>query len=434
VSSNLRLRNWNLPKKGLNILVSIIFIAAAYFRYDFLVSVNHHVSHDSIYYNEMVHRLMDKGVYAYKSEQPNAHVTPGYPLFMLGMTIAGDWLHQEAFALIRYAQAMLSLVTIGLIYIIARRLTRRTTVAVASAAVSAVYAPFIWATGAVLTETLAQMLLMLYLLAQIHAFDTGRKVHAAAAGLLLGLTVLVRPEFLPLFVPLYGLYFLQQWRKRSLAQPAEPFLPLLRRIVVLTVITGLCLSAVMLPWWVRNLVSLHAVVLTATQTNPFAAGTYPNKDYSDRIVDPRGKTQDEVAWERIRAGFTQQTWTYVKWFTVGKMTYIYLNMFGGSGHAPTYLAVPYSGAPLHLSVIYLSLPVLLVLVWRWRHPAAVLAAVLLFMTLIRLLFVPEFRYNFTVMPLIIIFACWGPIVIVEMRGRMLLRLRGIIVTGKKIAG
>ncbi len=317
---------WVRHNKAWTIAIVLIFLLAFWLRADFLTSVKHTVSHDTKYYDEMVHRLLDKGIYAYKEDVSNARVTPGYPLFMTGMYIVADQLGVEPFPLIRWFQVLISLASLILIYMIAMQATRNKWVAIVSLFIGAVYHPFIWANGAILTETLALFFLMAYLSMQLYAFRTQRKRDAALAGVLLGLTVLVRAEFLPLFVPLYGVFLLQQWFKPKSVQMAATAskLAVFKKIALLGVITGLCLSATMLPWWIRNVVSLNEFVLTASQSNPFKAGTYPNKDYTDKIVVQNGMSQNEYAWARIKAGFTQQTWKYVKWYTVGKLKYTYI--------------------------------------------------------------------------------------------------------------
>lgn len=405
---------WVRKNKAWTIAIVLIFLLAGWLRADFLTSVKHTVSHDTKYYDEMVHRLIDKGIYAYKEEVSNARVTPGYPLFMAGTYLLADAMNAEPYPLIRWIQLLISVATLALIYVIAMLATRNKWVAMLAIIIGAVYHPFIWATGAVLTETLALFFLMAYLAMQLYAFRTQRKRDAAIAGVLLGLTVLVRAEFLPLFVPLYGVFLLQQWfrRRSGLMEVTRSKWEVAKKVVLLGVITGLCVTATMLPWWIRNAVTLHEFVLTASQSNPFKAGTYPYKDYTDKIVDPTGLTQDEVAWARIKAGFTQQTWKYVKWYTVGKLEYTYNRMFFGSGHEPGYTVYP-KGHNFHQLIVYSSLIPLLFLLWRWRHPAAMLAVVIIIMSMIRLLFVPEYRYNFTVMPLFIILSSWFAVYILQ---------------------
>ncbi|MDR0267661.1 glycosyltransferase family 39 protein [Paenibacillus sp.] len=375
-------------KKPLFIMLFLlIFALATYLRLDFLTSVNHHITHDTLNYDIMVRQLLEKGIYAYKDTQPNAQVTPGYPLFMAAVYKMVDYQHHDPFPYIRYIQAGLSLVTLWLMYTIARRLAG-TKVAIIVLLISSVYPPFVWSNGAVLTETLACFFLVLYIRLQLTAFEKNTWTFALLSGSVMGLLVLTRPEFLILIVPVYIFHFL--WKKE---------LRLTLKLLMFTCIgTGVILS----PWVIRNLVSLHQVVIASTQVNPFAAGTYPNNNYEDGMVDRHGKTQMEVAKERLRIGFTQQTWVFIKWYTVGKLKYIYTHMYFGSGHKPLYRVLPGPlGNQLQLALIYFCPIALIASFRRWKQPLTLLTLIVAVMTVTRLAFVPEYRYNYTAMPLII---------------------------------
>lgn len=88
------LRRLTNPKIVLCIFISVV---AFYIRIDFVKSVTHHMPHDSVNYDIMVRQLLEKGVYAYKSEEPNAQVTPGYPLLMAGVYILADYKNHDPF-------------------------------------------------------------------------------------------------------------------------------------------------------------------------------------------------------------------------------------------------------------------------------------------------------------------------------------------------
>lgn len=375
-----KLNDWS------RVALLLILLAAAYVRFDFLVSVDHHNSHDTVHYDIMVRQLLETGVYGYKSEEPNARVSPGYPLFMAAVYKLVDYKQRDPMAAIRYIQLVFSLITIWLSYRIAKRLGGEWAGLLAAAGM-AVYPPFIWTTGAVLTETIAAMLLTTYLYWQLVAFERANRMAALRAGIALGLTALVRPEFLAMAPAAYLLYLL--WRRKG-GQPLK-----------LLLCTALGMTVVLSPWLIRNIVTLNKPIVTATQVNPFAAGTYPNKNYDDGLVDRVGKTQMEVARERLRVGFTEHTWTFVKWYTVGKLDYIYGKMFTGSGHKPFYPVIPFRAA-LHLLLVYTGLIAALVILINWRQPAMLIVVLLIAISAARLAFVPEYRYNFTAMPQIII--------------------------------
>lgn len=387
------------------IALLVILVAAAILRIDFNTSVSHNVSHDTINYDEMVWQLLDYGVYGYKSTESNAQVTPGYPLFMAAVYLVAEQLHYEPFPLIRMLQVGFSLISIGLGYVIASRLGGRWA-GLLTAAVMAVYPPFVWTTGAILTETLAGMLLLLYIWLQLLAFAHSRWSLHAASGVAMGLTVLVRPEFLVLIGASYALLLLQSRR--------------LGQTVRMMGIALLGLALTLSPWIIRNAVTLGEFVVASTQVNPFAAGTYPDKNYEDGLVDRHGKTQMEVARERLRIGFTEHTWTYVKWYTVGKLKYTYGRMFFGSGHSPLYPVIPMRAA-LHLTIVIGGALSALWMLRRWRQPAMLLTVLLGTITVTRLAFVPEFRYNFTAMPMLIIL---GSLLAVAVHQRFMQRRDG----------
>ncbi|WP_152391957.1 ArnT family glycosyltransferase [Paenibacillus guangzhouensis] len=374
-------------KTLLVLLILLIFTLATYLRLDFLVSVNHHVSHDTKNYDVMVRQLLEKGIYAYKDTEPNAQVTPGYPLFMAAVYKLVDYQNHDPFPHIRYIQFILSLVTLWLTYTITRKLAG-TKAAIIVLLICSVYPPFVWSNGAILTETLACFFLMLYIRLQLAAFENKTRTLALLSGSIMGLLVLTRPEFLILIVPVYIFHFL--WKKEH------------RITLKLLLFTCIGTAIVLSPWVIRNIVSLHEVVVASTQVNPFAAGTYPDKNYEDGLVDRHGKTQMEVAKERLKIGFTQHTWEFVKWYTVGKLKYIYSNMYFGSGHGPLYRVLPSPlGSLLHVALVWFCPIAFIAALRRWKQPLTLLMLIVVVMTVTRLAFVPEYRYNYTVMPLII---------------------------------
>jgi 4-amino-4-deoxy-L-arabinose transferase-like glycosyltransferase len=364
----------------------IVFLLAAYLRFDFLVSVNHHVSHDTVNYDIMVRQLLEKGVYGYKSTESNAQVSPGFPLFMAAVYKMTNYSHHDPFTTIRYLQTSFSLITLWLIYAVTKRL-RSKQAGLIAVIIAALYPPFIWANGAILTETLTNLLYMAFLYLQLIAFEKNHRGAAIGAGIAMGLTVLVRPEFLIILPASYVLHLL--WHRKAV------------QTLKLALYAGIGITIILSPWVIRNIVTLHEPIIASTQVNPFAAGTYPNKNYDDGLVDRHGKTQMEVAKERLKVGFTSHTWEFAKWYTVGKLNYIYGKMFYGSGHRPFYPVIPYKGI-LHIVLVIMAMISAVFILRRWRQSSALIVVLLLIMSIARLAFVPEYRYNFTAMPSIII--------------------------------
>lgn len=392
-------------KPALAIAFAFVFALAAFLRFDFLTSVTHHVTHDTVYYDKMIRQLIENGVYGYKSETPNAQVPPGYPLFMAAVYKLAGYTEHDPYPSIRYAQAVMSLATIAIAAYIANRLGGPIA-ALATSAAMAVYPPFIWANGAILTETLAAFLLLAYLALQLGALNKLTPGASMLAGAALGLAMLARSEFAVLLPCSYFLLWLIIKDTRSTAK--------------LLLCAGLGTALALSPWVLRNVVTLHKPIIASTQVNPFAAGTYPNKNYDDGLVDRHGKTQMEVAKERLRIGFTQHTGTYVKWYTVGKLRAIYGRMFFGSGHSPMYLDFPFR-QPFHVAIVLGGLLSGALLLRKRRSSAWLPAAFLATISVTRLAFVPEYRYNFTAMPILIVL---DGLLVAALAGWALKRVRG----------
>ncbi|WP_217593009.1 glycosyltransferase family 39 protein [Cohnella sp. GbtcB17] len=392
-------------KPALALAFALVFALAAFLRFDFLTSVTHQVTHDTVYYDKMVRQLIENGVYGYKSETPNAKVPPGYPLFMAAVYKLAGYTEHDPYPYIRYAQAVISLATLAIAAYIANRLGGPIA-ALATSAVMAVYPPFIWANGAILTETLAALLLLAYLALQLAALDKPTPRASILAGAALGLAMLARSEFAVLLPASYLLFWLIRKDARHAAK--------------LLLCAGLGTALVLSPWILRNVVTLHKPIIASTQVNPFAAGTYPNKNYEDGLVDRHGKTQMEVAKERLRIGFTEHTWTYVKWYTVGKLREIYGRMFFGSGHSPMYLDFPFR-QQFHVVIVLGGLLSGALMLRKWRSAAVLPVVFLATISATRLAFVPEYRYNFTAMPILIVL---DGLLAAALAGWALKRIRG----------
>lgn len=375
------------------ILLAVLLLLAAYVRIDFLRSVNHDMSPDAVNYDAMARQLLDTGVYAYHDTKPNAFVTPGYPLLLAGVYAVVGYDSHDPLPYVRYLQALLGVVSVWLVYRIAAKLAGEPAGLLAAAA-AAVYPPFIWMNGAILTESFAVFALLAYVWVQLIAIERPSRAAAAAAGVLLGVTVLIRPEFLPLIAVVYGFVLLRGGRAHR------------REAWRLAAWSCAGLVLVMLPWWIRNAVTLHEWVLTATQANPLSAGTYPYKHYDDGLIDRTGLTDRQIALERLRVGFSTQPWLFLKWYTVGKLRYIYEYMYAGGGFTPAYPVLPLRDPnKLHLAVVWSSVAGMALLLGRWRQLTTVPVLIVVVMSLIRLAFVPEYRYNITVMPLMIVIGC-----------------------------
>ncbi|HEX6989488.1 MAG TPA: glycosyltransferase family 39 protein [Bacillota bacterium] len=345
--------------------------------------------HDAIYYDLMVRQLLGEGVFGYKSEEPNAYVTPGYPLFLAALYSVFGWREASPVTAVLWVQVVLDALTAGLIVLAGRRLGSRRAGVVAGVA-WALYPGLVFLPLYLLTETLFLFLLVLLTLVLLRAVDEsgGRSGRWwAAVGGLAALVALVRP----VAAPLLGVTWLWEAWRRKRAEPGAGRRASLARVVL---ISGAAFVAVMLPWWIRNALVLGEVVLLATQTgNPLLAGAFPAGELPRGIPTEAG-AQLAFALQAIVRGFAEQPAAYLYWFTVGKL----LRLLGSPFYTPAY-------RELAQLVHFLTVPVgLWGMIYRLpqrpghRPGAQLLAWLAVAIIGLHLPFVPENRFALSSLP------------------------------------
>jgi 4-amino-4-deoxy-L-arabinose transferase-like glycosyltransferase len=281
---------------------------------------------------------------------------------------------------VRGAQIILSVLTVFLIFIIGRKVNRA--VGLLAAVAYALYPTAIWASALILTETLYIFLFMLYVYLFLQAMDRGSDKWTLASGIALGLATLVRPSVLPLVI-----------------MPIVYFI-LVRRIqepIRLTLFSLVGFVLVMMPWWIRNIVTLNQIVLTATQAgNPLLAGTDPYFSIGDKLFENIANIdQKALAIDRIKAGFASDPYIWTAWFTVGKIRFMLRDLWV-MPHGTFFDAFQH----IHQWSVYLGFAA--VLLYRKIRAIRPLIWFVLIPTGLQLLFLPLTRYGFPVMPLLMI--------------------------------
>ena len=211
---------------------------------------------DSAAYERIARGLYEDGQFAQKGPgtpahpQPATNYSPGLPLAVAGIyDLAGD----DDVRLARIVLALIATLAIPFAWMLARRLAPPEDPGVAgivAAAIVAFYPCLIADAGMLLTEALAGTLITGSLLAMLRARDklgepdrhaVMRALDWLLPGVLLGLTAMVRPEYLPISLILISVLALMSTRRG-----------------LRTVLTGvgLMLAAMLLviaPWAARNL-------------------------------------------------------------------------------------------------------------------------------------------------------------------------------------
>ena len=320
------------------IILSLIFILALGLRARvFSKQMNMmNLSYDPRNYWIMSHQIVDDGIYGYAydapSGVPNARVMPGYPLFLAAVyKILGDKFLQ--ITAVRLLQIIASCFSVLLGFLFVKKAFKNDLAALLTALFMAIYPTYVLSTVMLLTETLALFTMLLYFCLSLYAFESGKKVINLLTGVAFGVHLMIRPALLPLFIFPFVFVLISGRLIKSDGSSAQETgangasftLASLSRMFIFQLI-GLLM--VMVPWWIRNIVTLGSFILTAEGSgNPFLAGTYPYfQDYMLDLTDEiRGNNDLQMAYgiKRLIEGLKNDFWLYIKWYTIGKTAHIF---------------------------------------------------------------------------------------------------------------
>ncbi len=129
--------------------------------------------------------------------RPETRRTPGYPLFLL--LFAGTGFNPVMIAVVQH---ILAAALVGVLFFATRAFTDDTRVAFVAAALVAIDAGQIYIAHKVMTETLMSILLLGMVIALARARRRGSLALLTAGGVMLGLSALLRPAAVYLWVPL----------------------------------------------------------------------------------------------------------------------------------------------------------------------------------------------------------------------------------------
>jgi 4-amino-4-deoxy-L-arabinose transferase-like glycosyltransferase len=199
----------------------------------------------------------------------NAYTMPGYPAFLAAAwTVFG--VGAQRWLVARVLQALLSVATAGLVFLIGKRFSPRA--GLISLVFMALYPPLTLANSYLLTEVLYTFLLAACVWTMLRWYDTRSAWLAFATGLTFAVGLWVRPAMAPwiLVAALIALACAKSGR---------------RQVFVQLVVMALAVVLVMSPWWVRNYGLYHHVVILSTSSGITELDAL-NRDFSEQLRFP----------------------------------------------------------------------------------------------------------------------------------------------------
>ena len=222
--------------------------------------------HDEGYYMAMARRLAEEHVFSYgDSGEPNAFVPPGLPLYLL-LCFRLFGFGESGLAVMRFLQVGYTVLTVFLVYrlgSLAADGNRR--VGLIAALLIASNLGFYSYTFAFLTENLYFLCMMAFALLFCYTQEKDTLALHFLSGLLFCACVMIRSAIVCILLVLWIPVF-QRHRQKS-----EKWLG---RIAAFA--AGFVLLA--LPWWIRNWVTLHELILFCKQPHIVFAGLAENME------------------------------------------------------------------------------------------------------------------------------------------------------------
>lgn len=251
-----------LARHGRLALVILAVILAVGFglRLEKVVNPHEQPGADALAYRALAESLYTEGAYGGGDFRDASDWSPGAPLlFAAGHYLTGGV--NDGFA--RGIQALLGTAAILLVYLIAFRIAGSGATPLLAAGFVALYPPFIHSIGSLMSEPVAIFLLPATILAFLWA--DGRSAWAwTLAGVLMGLTALVRPEYLFVGLALLALIAI---RRSLLTGPRQGLLAATAFLIAALVVIA--------PWTFRNQAELGRFVpITTGSGKALFVGTY----------------------------------------------------------------------------------------------------------------------------------------------------------------
>ena len=389
----------------ISVTLALIIFLGLYFRFIYAFEVEFtnqyrgtEFTQDEYNYINLVSNLLSDQTYGF-SETPDAQVMPGYPIFLAMIMVIFGTGSAGVFA-VQILQALVSTGTIYLVYLLATKMLNNRGAGLIAATLIAFYSPLILYSRFILPETLYIFFIALYFLIQIKALEKEESAYHIGAGVLLGVSVLFKPMIFVL-LPLPYIYLFVKNKDH------DDRILFVRNFVFFAV----ACSVILVPWWIRNIITLERFVLLSDNAGAFYYGIVRNYDALPMANSYLGDGMRLLGSELLNRPLET-----LIWFTFGKLGVLFVE--------PAFYLPPdftllsgFSGS-IHMYIVALGSIGLIsgLFINRLRMMSIFIGAYIL----LSLLFIPASRYGLQYIPFLAIFAVYALFKIMS-RTRVIIR-------------
>lgn len=372
--------------KWIYIILTVAFVVRIYYLFS---NTFPPLEGDAMFYDRMAKQFLETGILGYNLTAPNAFVVPGF-IFILSFVYL---LFGSKLIVFQLVQVVFSVLTIWIVYRLAVKWMKERYGLIA-AGLMTFYPSFIYANGLLLTEVSFTLCFTLFLLLLVNGVESGNKSTYIWAGIVLGISTLIRPVPAVLVIPLIVYFYAVLPSKKDVSRAIA--------------YVGISSFIVVLPWWIRNYLLFDQIVLfTTSGSNPLLWGVHPylvgalDTFKAIYALKPDEITRNALWGAKAREMFFSQLdqFAFIKWFLIGK-----LNLFWSTPWVE-------NGEIAHLFEKIRKLMHVLIVAGGWiglwlsavrNHPIRLLAVIIIVYTVMHQIMLPLPRYAFPIMPLVII--------------------------------
>ncbi|RTQ93159.1 glycosyltransferase family 39 protein [Lysinibacillus telephonicus] len=342
--------------------------------------------YDGVNYGKAAEQLVSEGFLGFDSEEPNAYVTPGQPLYLAVNILISNVFGVDYIFFTKVFNLIFSVGTVVLLYFIGSILFNHFT-GLITGLIYALYFPPLHFFRSLLSETPSIFLFCLSFLFLVLAIKRDKGIYHIVFGIIFSITIMFRPVVAPMiFVPIF-VVITKFGVKKS-------FIIGIQWLIGPVLVIG--------SWVIRNAVVLNSFILLSTQENPFFAGTFPyfiedyNKVYQQLIES--GLSPNEFGKLRLINGLETNPILWISWYTIGKTMYLFRRPSGWTDYWNLYSEFTTLFYSYHFLILLFSI-LAVFLLWKQKTIKCLAFTILIYICASNIFIVDE-RYGFFVMPLI----------------------------------
>ncbi|MBU8881151.1 glycosyltransferase family 39 protein [Bacillus sp. FJAT-29790] len=357
-------------------------------------------SRDGSLYAKMAWQLIQKGVYGYNADYPNAYVTPGQPFYLAAIYKAAEILNTNHVMLTRLANMILNLGIVLLIYLISIKLFKNKWVGLVAGLLYCMHIAPLHYFRTALTEIPSIFLFLLSIFVFLMALEKKKYRYHLAFGIVASIMLMFRATPAPILIFAWGIVL---YRFGFIEGVKIGFIWTIGPLLI------------MVPWVIRNMLQFgHLYLFSSHAGGPLLGGANPfyTIDQGQLVAEAveQGLSAEEYGKKRILEGFRENFPLYFSWFTVGKTIWLFMDQHGnpdGLGPYTKDFSAGLKGFFKWQNPLVILFSFIAIVLFRKHRPFMLMSVVVIIYIFFSNIFLTLPRYGLLIYPVLCILASYG---------------------------